>query len=192
MAYNKVDFSLPMSKETITRFGEITDAMNLTNEQTIIYLLDLHDKVGPRRDGLPEKRPTESRLHTCVRPEIKAKFRQLAGEYGLNSDQLLRILIDMHDQCPGCASGPAEQQTGAEAPVAESAPVAKGPDRDPMSKLEAALAMIRDAFLSATSESEEVKTLREQLAKSQAETRKVKDAYQEMLQTITARLQDLA
>ena len=196
MSYNKVDLSLNMSVETAARFVAITDAMNFTNEQALSYLLDLHDKVGPKRDGFPEKRRTQSHLHTCVQPEIRSKFRQLAREYDLSYDQLLTMLIDLHDERPERASGPAERPDGAEDAgtggtegVATMAGHAGG---DAMAKLETALDMIRDAFLSAASESDEVNALREQLAQSQAETRKAKAAYQRKLRAVAAQLQELA
>lgn len=186
MAYSKVDLFLRMSKETADRFSAFTDTMHMTNEQAINYLLDLHDKVGPKQDGFPEKRRTSSNLHTCVRPEIKTKFNKLASEYALSCDQLLTILIDMYDKCPECETGQAKRQADAEDTKAEG-----GETGDAMAELEAALDMVRNAFLRMTSESEEVKTLREQLAQSQAETRKAKEAYQRKLQAIVARLQDL-
>lgn len=187
MAYNKVDFSLSMSKETAARFSAVTNAMNLTNEQALSYLLDLHDEVKPNRDSFPEKRRTESHLHTCVQPEIRSKFRQLAREYGLSSDQLLTMLIDTHDERPGRESGQVERQASAESTKAEGREAG-----DAMAELEAALDMVRNAFLRMASESEEVKALREQLAQSQAETRKAKEAYQQKLQAIAEQLQNLA
>lgn len=196
MANNKVDFALNMSKETAARFSAVTDTMRLTNEQALSYLLDLHDKVGPKQDGFPEKRRTESHLHTCVRPEIKTKFRQLASEYGLSNDQLLTILIDMHDERPRCASGLAGWQAGVGAAKTEGgncdADMTRRANGGAMAQLETALSMIRDAFQSMASESEEVKALREQLAQSQAETQKAKAEYQRKLQAIAAQLQNLA
>lgn len=186
MANNKVDLSLHMSKETALRFNAITGAMNLTNKQALSYLLDLYDKVGPKRDGFPEKRRTESHLHTCVQPEIKTKFRQLASEYNLSYDQLLTMLIDTHDQCPECADSLTERQTDAMATEAGDA------GNSPMARLKAALNMIHGAFLDMATGNEEVKALREQLAQSQAETRRAKETYQRKLQAIAAQLSDLA
>lgn len=61
-----------------------------------------------------------------------------------------------------------------------------------MAQLETALDMIRSAFLSLSSEGSEVASLREQLALSQAETRKAEETYRRKLQAIAAQLQDLA
>lgn len=213
MAYNKVDFSLKMSKETALRFNAITDAMNLTNEEALSYLLDLYDKVKPELNGLPGKCPLDSHLHTCVRPEIRAKFRQLAQEYGLSYDQMLSVLIEVHDRCPECMASQAAWDSGMAAAgdaagtegsgdamdgpeagtAAESGTSAESGDSgDAMAKLEAALAMIHDAFLSMASGGDEVASLREQLARSQAEARKAKETYQRKLQAIAAQLQELA
>lgn len=191
---NKVEIKLNMSAETAARFSAITDSMNLTNEQALAYLLDLYDKVNPERDGFPEKRPLASRLHTRVRPEIKAKLRQLADEYGLSCDQMLSVLIDVHDQRPEHASDRTERQADAKDACGDKECTAKATEDggDPMARLETALDMIRGAFLEMAAGNEEVKALREQLAQSQAETRKAKEAYQRKLQSIASQLNDLA
>ena len=198
---DKVSVSLNMSVETAARFGAITDSLRFTNEQALIYLLDLHDKMKPEREGFPGKRPLESHLHTCVRPEIKSKFRQLAIEYGLNGDQMLSVLIDIHDQCPGCAASQLAWSAGMDAArtkrpgsaaitETKSAAATTGKSGDAIDRLEAALDMICDAFLSVASDGTETASLREQLAQSQAETRKAKAAYQRTLQAIATQLQD--
>lgn len=196
MAYSKVDLSFGISKEAAAHLSAITDTMNLTNEQAIEYLLELHDKVKPERNCSPKKCPFESHLHTCVRPEIKAKFRQLAREYGLSFGQLFSVLVDVYKQCPEYMASQTMWNSDMEAAKTgnttetENTAEAKGAG-NAMAELETALDMIRSAFLRMSSESEEVKTLREQLAQSQAETRKAKEAYQRKLQAIMEQLQGL-
>lgn len=63
---------------------------------------------------------------------------------------------------------------------------------DAMVEVNAALDAIRRAFRSMASDGAEVASLREQLARSRAETRKAEAAYRQTLQIITAQLRDLA
>lgn len=186
MTYNKISISINMSVETAARFNAITDAMRLTNEQALTYLLDLHDKVGPKLDSFPERRPLESHLHTCVRPEVKAKLRQLAQEYGLTVDQTISILIDIHDQRPERAASQAARGSGMDAAEAGDT------GRDPMAQMDAALDAIRRALQGMTSNDAEIASLREQLARSRAETQAAKEAYRRKLQAVTEQLRDLA
>lgn len=190
MAYNKVDLAFNMSKETAARFNAITEKLRFTNEEAIEYLLDLHDKVKPERNDIPEKCPLGTHLHTCVRPEIKTKFRQLAQEYGLSFSQMFSVLVDIYDQRPECVAGQAAWGSDVEAAGDEDATGTMDAD-GALSKLEDALEMIRDAFLSVASGGGEVASLREQLARSRAETQAAKETYQRKLQAIAAQLQEL-
>ena len=198
---NKVDFSLKVSSETAVRFDAVANGMRFTREQTLTYLLDLYDKVKPERAGFPRKRPAESHLHTHVRPEVRSKFYQLAREYGLNRDQMLSVLIDIHDQCPECAAGQLTWSSGmgaararetGRAAICAKAENAAGKAGDAMAQVDAALDTIRRAFRSMASEGGEIVSLREQLARSRAETEKAREMYRQTLQAVTVRLQDLA
>lgn len=201
----KVDFSLKLSIETAERFDSLADRMQFTRAQVLTYLLDLYDKVEPERAGFPRKRPAEFHFHTCVRPEVRTKFYRLAQEYDLNRDQMLSVLLDIHDQCPECkasqltwssgmgaarAKDVASEAEGA-AKAREAVPAA-GKAGDAMAEVDTALDTIRRAFRSMASDGAEIASLREQLARSRAETRKAEAAYRQTLQIITAQLRDLA
>lgn len=201
----KVDFSLKLSVETAERFDSLANRMQFTRAQTLTYLLDLYDKVEPERAGFPRKRPAEFHFHTCVRPEVRTKFRQLAQEYDLNRDQMLSVLLDIHDQCPGCAASQLTWSSGmGTARAKEAAPTVEGTAKvkkpspaagkagDTMAEVDAALDTLRRAFRSMATDGAEVASLREQLARSRAETREVEAVYRRTLQAVTAQLRNLA
>jgi len=187
---NKVDFSLKVSAETAARFDAVADSLRFTREQTLTYLLDLYNKVKPERAGFPRKRPVESHLHTRVQPDVKSKFYRLAREYGLNRDQMLSVLIDIHDQCPERAAGRLTWSSGMGA--ARTGTTAAEDAGDAMAQVDAALDVIRRAFRGMDSGNGEIASLREQLARSRAEAREAEETYRRKLLAIAARLRELA
>lgn len=110
---------------------------------------------------------------------------------GLNFGQMFSVLVDVYDQCPECTANLSAWSSDVDAAKAEDVPE-NGDAGDTMAQLEAALDMIRSAFLSLSSEGSEDASLREQLARSQAETRKAEETYRRKLRAIAAQLQDLA
>lgn len=199
---NKIDFTLKLSIETAQRFDNIADSLRFTREQTLTYLLDLYDKVKPEKAGFPRKHPVETNIHTLVQPEVRTKFRQLSQEYGLNRDQMLTVLLDIYNQCPErkasqltWSSGMGTTRTrkfNSTTDTETGSAAAAGKASDAMAEVDAALDTIRRAFRDMAHNDPEIVSLREQLAQSQAETRKAKEAYRQLFQTVTAQLRDLA
>lgn len=115
---------------------------------------------------------------------------------------MLSVLIDIHDQCPECAAsqltwssgmGAARARETCHAGRAGTGITAAAEDAGgTMAQVDAALDTIRRAFRSMASDGAEIASLREQLARSRAETRKAEETYRRKLQAVTERLRDLA
>lgn len=194
----KADIVFKTSQEVLSRFSSLANELNASNEQVLVYLLDLHDKTKLGGNTQSAGRPAvEAVLHTCVAPEIKDKFKQIAAEHGMSYSQLLAALLDEHDRCAEC-EGYQPVAEPAACPMCSAPAAAPSCDEDLANRLESALDTIRDVFLQAfaagrqaASGEDEIKSLREQLAAAEEDAEKARRSnrkVQDLLNQLTAQL----
>ena len=182
----KADITFRTSQEVLDRFASLVSELNATNEQALIYLLDLHDGTKLDRGDQPAvKSASTATLHTCVAPEIRNKFRQLAAEHGMSYHQLLAALLDEHEERAGCGASPEAAQAAADSPrPGEGAALPAGTADPLLDRLDNALDAIREVFLEAlgrpATDEKERRVLLDRLAAAEADAAKARESRKKL------------
>lgn len=199
----KIDMAIHVSDRTRTRFTQLASDMRFTREQNLAYLVNLHDRLNPTEKPMPDEDRNYCTYHISTTEAMRMNIHRIAARHGLNHNQVISYLLDLHDMCPRCASSqqawmdamayardkdyetPANAGQTTEpvkqAPVTASAVKTGAAGNDPVDQAIAALEGINMLIGKISNGNEQVSDLETELTASETETRRIREASQRLL-----------
>ena len=94
---SKATICIRTSESVRSRFDRFAGALNLTNEQALVHLMDLQGAVELGAGARGTGDDPDASLHAYVRRETMDMFKRAAVESGMTHSQFLSALLDRYE-----------------------------------------------------------------------------------------------